>query len=126
MLKIMIFGLLLALAVSVMLCLGAILLVKLEQCWISSSTNSNTDTNHNITLDTTTASTPPELNSSYTSSADFLDLDDDLDDEEEEDFGINMEGMNGYPGGSGDQQMFEDEEQFQDMDYGYIDKNDVK
>jgi hypothetical protein len=34
--------------------------------------------------------------------------------------------MNGYPGGSGDQQMFEDEEQFQDMDYGYIDKNDVK
>ena len=36
-------------------------------------------------------------------------------------YGINMEGMNGYPGGYGDEQMFEDEEEFQGMDYGLLD-----
>ena len=38
-----------------------------------------------------------------------------------DDYGINMEGMNGYPGGYGDEQMFEDEEEFQGMDYGLLD-----
>jgi hypothetical protein len=38
-----------------------------------------------------------------------------------DDYGINMEGMNSYPGGYGDEQMFEDEEEFQGMDYGLLD-----
>jgi hypothetical protein len=38
-----------------------------------------------------------------------------------DDYGINMEGMNGYPGGYGDEQMFEDEEEFHGMDYGLLD-----
>ncbi|MEI8245313.1 MAG: hypothetical protein WCI51_05745 [Lentisphaerota bacterium] len=38
-----------------------------------------------------------------------------------DDYGVNMEGMNGYPGGYGDEQMFEDEEEFQGMDYGLLD-----
>lgn len=47
-----------------------------------------------------------------------------LKDDTETDDDFNMESMNGYPGGYGDQQMFEDEEEFQGMDYGYIDKEE--
>jgi hypothetical protein len=64
--------------------------------------------------------------SNLTSSTDFSESDAPfwLKDDNETDDDFNMESMNGYPGGYGDQQMFEDEEDFQDMDYGYIDKEE--